>query len=306
CLASLFAGCSNVPFGGQEFSYRHDEENDRLLVFQHYQNLGGSVDGGFPARIAGLAAGTLTYGFAADRGSFFSSSYHFEPRLLKEYLAEVRGDDGPGREGWRSSLVPEPGGSAEPEPAQPEDELDHALRQEEQREYLRKQQIAFLEQVLVSVEIGPATFYVNEWGQLCAYQPVMVNEFSKLVKRADQLLDRWISSPANRFVSEADKPVVERFARKRDWIQVTGNQIKIQFPLSLSAFDEATLADNDSISLVLIAMSDWEVVGDILKDASFLHYDEPIMGLTLGAKSAEAVHLQSDNFNTETLGNPEL
>jgi tetratricopeptide (TPR) repeat protein len=306
CLASVLVGCSNVPFGGQELSYRHDRANDRLLIFQHYQDLGAAIDGGFQARIEGLATGKLTYGFAADRGSFLSSSYHFEPALLADYLAEVRGNEALGRKGWRQSLLPEQGGSSKRDREELEDEIDQAVREEEQQEYLRKQQVAFLEQVLESVVIGPATFYVNEWDQLCAYQPVILNDFSQLVKRADQLLDRWVSSPANRFITEADKPLVERFARKRDWIQVTGNQIKIQFPISLAAFAEAAMAEDDRISLVLLTMSDWEVSGDALNNSSFLHYDEPIMGLTIGAKTAEAVYLQSHSFGSKTLGNPEL
>jgi tetratricopeptide (TPR) repeat protein len=306
CLAFLFAGCSNIPFGGQEFSYRHDQAADRLLIFQHYQHLGGDVHGSFQARIEGLANGTLTYGFSADRGSLFSGSYHFEPALLADYLTEVRGDDALGRKGWAQSLVPEQGGTSKRDPDEIEDEIDQAVREEEQEQYLRKQQIAFLEQVLESVVIGPATFYVNEWGQLCAYQPVIVNEFSTLVQRANQLLDRWVSSPANRFITEADRPVVERFARKRDWIQVTGNQIKVQFPISLAAADEAAMAEDDRVSLVLLTMFHWEVFGDRLPDAGFLHYDEPIMGLTVGAKTADAVHLQSDDFDSETLADPEL
>jgi hypothetical protein len=112
CLASVLVGCSNVPFGGQELSYRHDRANDRLLIFQHYQDLGAAIDGGFQARIEGLATGKLTYGFAADRGSFLSSSYHFEPALLADYLAEVRGNEALGGKGWRQSLLPEQGGSS--------------------------------------------------------------------------------------------------------------------------------------------------------------------------------------------------
>ena len=216
-LAIWVVGC--VEFEGQSLTYRHDRKNDRLLVFQEYQNI--------------HAAGNL---------EFFKKSTTPQPipetpspREIQELESVMHGQrtfffancfleyD---REGVSAGL------------ADVEKEL--ATATPDDAEYLRRQ-AAFMRFVLDSVSVANGTFFLDGQGRLCGYQCVAVNNFSALVSQANDLISatvaRELPGMTNDF-SEASREKIRAFAGKRRWIQVQGNEIRLKFPATLKSYEE--------------------------------------------------------------------
>ena len=216
-LAVFAAGC--VEFEGQSLTYRHDRKNDRLLVFQEYQNIHATGDLDWfskptkprpaPEAPSPTECRELESVMKGQRTFFFANCF-------LEY----------DRDGVAAGL------------AEVEKELPTAAPAD--AEYLRRQ-AALMRRILDSVAVANGDFFLDDSGRLCGYQCVVVDNLSELVTQANDLISaavvRELPGWTNDF-PEASRETIRAYAGKRRWIQMEGNEIRLKFPATSKSFEE--------------------------------------------------------------------
>ncbi|MDJ0929244.1 MAG: hypothetical protein QNJ73_16520 [Gammaproteobacteria bacterium] len=272
-LTALVSACStpNDPFGAQQFSYRHDEANDRLLIFQHYLRIGGDFDDDYKARIDGLANGDLTFTYARDTDEWLESSSPLWPDAIAALVTELR---------------------ARP----PEELLEH-----------HAQLIDFLQQLQAALQINEAHFYADEDGQVGAWQTIVIDDLTSVVKAANRVITEWFNAPGSPVLSEEERRRNRRLTRKTPPVSTDGNEITLQLPFSLERL--AMLDDGEADGLV------WAFFAALWRsnesswppNVGWLFYDEPFLGIRLGSPGAPTVTLESDDQSGDNRpGSPDI
>lgn len=200
---ALLAGC--VDFEGQSLTYRHDEENDRLLVFQVYENIHSTK---------------TTADTSADFEILESAIRARQTFFFDNWLFEYN------REEWQEDLS----------------KLRERLKTAEDEEAGELRYEIDLQQLVIdSVCVRNGSFFLNEQGQLCAYQGVTVSNIAEIVQQVNEMGSLAVLAELPGMTngySAADREVIRKFAARREWLVVKGHEIRIRFPGTREEYDE--------------------------------------------------------------------
>ncbi len=155
-LLSVLAGC-DVEVGTQKMSFRYEPATDELLLFIEYEDIHlwsskDETDEVDEKSISQLASG---------------DAFIFGSDLIEISLSNIRAT--------RQRALDELAGKAEGEPRAPT---------------IIKEEIAFSELLLQSLNIGKTRFFRNDEGHVCGYQTVRLSNAARCARRMAPLLKR--------------------------------------------------------------------------------------------------------------------
>lgn len=218
CLLLSLTSC--IEFESQELTYRHDQEEDALLVTLRYEGIFGSTESdGFdrsdPANLppeenlSQKQVQQLDSVLTGNRAFFFSNwIFEYDRAALEKMLA-------------KGKTQPIPDGKAFGEPE-------------------RK----LLEALIKDVKIENVGFYKDGNDRLCAAQTLKVSNVSKVLSLTNEVIGRQLRAnlPEMReglkkgVKSAMSQKTIDLIAKKTkgrfEFITFQGNQISLQFPMT--------------------------------------------------------------------------
>lgn len=200
-LVLTLTGC--IEFERQTVTYEHDAKADTLLVHQTYHGIYGADD---VTKLSEQEQGQLNSVMKGQR-TFFFANWIFELNV----------------EGFKDQLA---------EAATPKtNSLEEAHR---------RAQTNALALLIANVRIESGKFYLNDKSQPCGTQRVTIRNVSKMIEAGNALLRRTLEVEMKKSDSAAERKLTnESLARPEPFITLTGQQLRVRFPLSKEAFDKA-------------------------------------------------------------------
>ena len=265
-VTALLLPCAScVEFDKQTLSYRYDPHQDQLLIFQVYERIHGDgeiIDGEIikitkheREQLTSVVDGQKTY-FSLNR------ILEFNRELIEEFVGELKKEL---EELERVSNAPNDLREADPAEAN-----------------VMSANLDLLEKLLDSVRIQNGQFYVNEEQELCAYQAVVVSDVSRLIEKANRLIN--LALKADELLSDQTKLTQEQKQKIKQfvdhdghWIERDGNRLTFQFV--------HTYQDHMRMRKSLAKMiRDGTKTGfaDLLEMDVFFSFDEPFAQVQLG------------------------
>ncbi|NBR83963.1 MAG: hypothetical protein EB141_07210 [Verrucomicrobia bacterium] len=197
----LLPGC--IEFDRQTVTYEHDTKADTLLIHQTYHGLYGADD---VTQLSEQEREQLANVMKRQR-TFFFANWIFELNV----------------EGCKEQLT---------EAATPKtNSLEEAHR---------RAQTNALALLIANVRIENGKFYLNEKGQPCGTQRVTIRNVSKLIEAVNALLRRALEVEMKKSDSADERKLInESLARPGPFIILTGQQLRVRFPVPKEEFDKA-------------------------------------------------------------------
>ncbi len=204
-LGGALTGC--IEFDQQTVTYEHDAKADTLLIHQTYHGIYGADD---TTRLSEQEREQLASVMKGQR-TFFFANWIFELNVenFKEQLTE--------------EAIPKT------------NSLEEAFR---------RAQTNVLALLIANVRVENGKFYLNEKGQPCGTQRVTLRNVSKLVEAGNAFMRRGLEAAMKSKQSAAERELLNAsLARPEPFFTLTGQQIRVRFPLSKAEFDTAGEGD---------------------------------------------------------------
>jgi len=204
CLA-LLTGC--LDFEQQTLAYRYDAKMDTLRVFQSYQGIFGEEtnDGLSTNEIEQLDS------VLSGQRTFFFANWIFEYNRdqLREAVDKLKQADA------QQELKMEPAALARAE--------------------------TFLKLVLDNVRVENGPFYLDPQGKLCGVQRVTIKQCTKILAAANPVMRDYLKAEAtNDNTSVENRALYLKSAeRQREYIQIEGNQLRLQWPFVRQDYEKS-------------------------------------------------------------------
>jgi hypothetical protein len=261
CFSIIITSC--ITFEGQNSAYRYDKKNDRLLIFQVYENIFASG----PA-----IASTNT-----------SKTIQSEPSLTddekKELESVMKGQRTFFFSNWiteynRENLIKDIRENKE------------KLQSAESTEKVQlEKSISLMEKLLASVFIKNGGFFFNDCGQLCGYQYVTVSNVSTLIPQVNKLISLYVESDLSKtnITGQLERERVNDAIRAENWVRLQGNQFHIMM---------VTEQDIDREHRRARENNEKDFLGDITNNLE-ITYQKPIGEITIGTSKQITTELFS-------------
>jgi len=198
-LATALSSC--ITFEGQNLAYRYDRENDRLLIFQVYENIYCTGNSTNPANIAAVPTETEIREIDSvmkGQRTFFFANWIFEYN----------------REETATNL----------------EKMKKELQETNSAEKGRLDaSIALVEQMITSISVTNGGFYMDSRGRLCGYQYVTISHVSKLLPKVNRLVSLYTQDQLSttNITGELERKRIEDALKDGKWIRLEGNRLRI-------------------------------------------------------------------------------
>jgi|GEM_PF-742914 len=258
CLAVVLSSC--ITFDGQTMTYRYDRENDRILIFQVYENIcctgPAVVSTNFPRPKEALPTDTekteLESVMKGQRTFFFANwifEYNCEDSVKK--IKEMKED-------------------IQKTNCEEKAQMEAAM--------------SLGEQLIPSVAISNGGFYLDSKERLCGYQYVTVANVSKLIPQANKLISQYLQDDLSKtnFIEESNRKQVEDAIKAGNWIQLQGNQLRI------AAVSDKDIAEEYRES----REKKNDLIGNIVKNVE-VRYHRPVAEIIIGRSDQSVTELAS-------------
>lgn len=197
----LLSSC--IEFEKQTLTFRYDEAQDRLLIFQVYEGIYGRASGD-----------ALNEGEAHELASVMERQRTF---FFSNWIFEYD------RKSWEEGTTKPPG-------------EEEAKTPEKLELYEELQTLASL--VVDNVEVKNGRFYLNADQKLCAYQYVTIAQASKIVQQANRAISMAVLAklsevkPGKDVSRETMDALKDAAAKGYEWLALRGGSIKGQCPVA--------------------------------------------------------------------------
>ena len=199
-LAVALTGC--IEFERQTMVYEHDAKADTLHIHQTYHGIFGADDA---AKLSEKEREQLADVMKGQR-TFFFSNWIFELNVenLKDALA----------------------GSGTPEA--------NSLK-----EAYRRATTNLLTQLIANVRVENGKFYLNEKGQPCGTQRVVLRNVSKVLEAGNVVIRRaWEVELKGKPTAEERELINASLARPEPFLTLKGQQLRLRTPFPRAEFDK--------------------------------------------------------------------
>ena len=204
-LAIALTGC--IEFERQTVTYEHDAKADTLLIHQTYHGIYGADD---VTQLSEKEREQLADVMKGQRTFFFSN-----------WILELNVGS------WKETLV------AEVVPKT--NSLEEAFRRAETN---------LLTLLITNVRIENGKFYPNEKGQPCGTQRVTIRNVSKVLAAGNALMRRGLEVEMKGKQTAAERELLNAsLARSEPFFTLTGQQIRLRYPMSREQFDKDSRDD---------------------------------------------------------------
>lgn len=199
-LTLVLTGC--IEFERQTVTYEHDAKADTLLIHQTYHGIYGADD---RTKLSDKEREQLADVMKGQRTFFFSN-----------WILELNVGS------WNAMLT------AEVIPKT--NSLEEAFRRAETN---------LLTLLIANVRIENGKFYLNEKGQPCGTQRVTIRNVSKIIEVGNALMRRGLEVEMKGKPTAAERELLNAsLARPEPFFTLTGQQIRLRYPMSREQFEK--------------------------------------------------------------------